>query len=133
MKPFQEEFLSALSSGKDLLYTEETTKNLGQLQNIYTLHAITLLLAKRKEILKHSEKIAKATADGKEPPVCKDQGFSRPSILIVLPMRHSAYLVIESILTLCLRDKIENKTRFLEDFAPTPEELDDDDSKPGTV
>ena len=116
-----------------MLYTKESLKNFGHLQNVYALHAVETLLSKRKAILKQNEKMSRSTAEGKAPEPVKDQGFARPSVLIILPMRNSAFDVVEAILALSGRSKIENKARFMDDFAPSEEELQADESKPGTV
>jgi U3 small nucleolar RNA-associated protein 25 len=123
----------ALKSGKDIIYTQERLQDRTHMYNILALYCMTNLLGHRKDILRHNQKISQALTDGSEPPLYRDQGFTRASLLIILPMRHAAYCMINALLALSLRAQIDKKVRFMEDFAPNEDELADDPSKPGII
>ena len=74
---------------------------------------------KRRRVLKNNERLAHAAKAGNfAPEDVQDQGFTRPSILILLPFRSSAFRWFES-LTAHTRPpsfQIENMTRFRKEF-----------------
>lgn len=65
---------------------------------------------------------AAATPDA----VPRDQGFTRPKVLVLLPMRNVALRFVQRLLTLALRetrsDTIQQKRRFLEEFGSEEDE-----------
>lgn len=143
----QTDLWNALESGKDVIDLRETIDNFSEIHKVYSLWAIQTVLTRRKEVLKNSEKLAKAMLKEQEkivdeettkrakllvnndPLVFKDQGFTRATVLILLPMRNTAFEVIECLLALSNRNQVENKKRFMDDFAPTPEECQIDPLK----
>ncbi|ORY37110.1 DUF1253-domain-containing protein [Rhizoclosmatium globosum] len=60
----------------------------------------------------------------------RDQGFTRPKVLILLPLKNLAFDVINHILALSGASQIENKSRFTTEFTLPPEEDGLDPSKP---
>ncbi|KAI8621569.1 digestive organ expansion factor [Chytriomyces sp. MP71] len=60
----------------------------------------------------------------------RDQGFTRPKVLILLPLKNIAFDVIETIIKLSGASQIENKSRFMTEFTLPPEEDSLDPSKP---
>ena len=90
----QKELLSMLSSYCDLYYPNVTHKKWNVVRPMYCLHAINHVLKTRKKVMKHNTKINKAKKEKKfeESDLYRDQGYSRPKILILLPFRHTAYL-----------------------------------------
>ncbi|KAJ3068839.1 rRNA-binding ribosome biosynthesis protein utp25 [Podochytrium sp. JEL0797] len=60
----------------------------------------------------------------------RDQGFTRPKVLIILPFKNIAFDVINMILKLSGASQIENKSRFISEFSVPPEEDGTDASKP---
>jgi U3 small nucleolar RNA-associated protein 25 len=74
---------------------------------------------KRRRVLKNNERIAHATKAGNPAPEdVQDQGFTRPTILILLPFRSSAMRWLESMTahTPPPSFQIENMTRFRKEF-----------------
>jgi U3 small nucleolar RNA-associated protein 25 len=55
----------------------------------------------------------------------KDQGFTRPSVLIILPTRNACLKVVNILIALSATTQQENKARFLKDYS-----LDEPDSIP---
>lgn len=73
----------------------------------------------RRRVLKNNERIAhhsqkEPTAD--PPPDTQDQGFTRPSVLILLPFRSSAHRWGESLLSHLPHHQVENRSRFTSEF-----------------
>lgn len=58
----------------------------------------------------------------------RDQGFARPKVLFLLPMRSTAMRVVSRLLKLAIKetrvDSIQNKERFLEEFGTGEEEIE---------
>ncbi len=64
---------------------------------------------------------ASAASDGDE---YRDQGFTRPKVLIVLPFRNSAYEYVRQLLSLlpdAQKKTVMNKKRFREEFGLPPD------------
>lgn len=78
-----------------------------------------LVYRKRRRVLKNNERLAYAVKAGVPTPEdVQDQGFTRPSILILLPFRSSAIRWLESMIshTPPPSFQIENMTRFRKEF-----------------
>lgn len=74
---------------------------------------------KRRRVLKNNERIAHATKTGNEPPEdIQDQGFTRPSVLILLPFRSSALAWFNALIshTPSPEYQIENHARFTSEY-----------------
>lgn len=74
---------------------------------------------KRRRVLKNNERLTHATKAGNPTPEdVQDQGFTRPSILILLPFRSSAMKWLESLTahTPPPSFQVENVTRFRKEF-----------------
>ncbi len=55
----------------------------------------------------------------------RDQGFTRPRVLVVLPFRNSAYTFINNLIALSGTTQHDNKARFVEEFNDDSEPRDD--------
>src|SRR5690348_13980059 len=76
---------------QDLVYPYQSPANTQQLRNIYCLHILNHLLENQKRILKNNEKL-------KDDPdlELRDQGYTRPTILILCPFRENAYQIVHT-------------------------------------
>lgn len=55
----------------------------------------------------------------------RDQGFTRPKVLFLVPFRDSAYKIINTIFEMCSstqKSTIENKKRFMDEFTEEDDE-----------
>lgn len=93
LSDLQKELLCILSSYSDLYYPEASHEHWDEVSIIYTLHAVNHVLKTRKKIMNHNSKLksraqkkSEATSD-----FFRDQGYTRPKVLILLPFKHSAY------------------------------------------
>ncbi|KAK6351702.1 rRNA-binding ribosome biosynthesis protein utp25 [Orbilia javanica] len=82
-------------------------------------HALTHVLTTRQTVLKNSTKLAKqSNSDDDAMNARRDQGFTRPKILFILPTRNSCYEVVNHIIDLAHGHDCENKQRFNEEYGP---------------
>ncbi|KAG1670680.1 hypothetical protein FOA52_010955 [Chlamydomonas sp. UWO 241] len=69
-------------------------------------------------------------ADMEAPP--RDQGFTRPKVLILLPQRNYAFVCVRRLVQLAMRetraDSVQNKEKFVDQFGPPEAEEPQDDS-----
>ncbi|CAG8777230.1 12821_t:CDS:2, partial [Funneliformis caledonium] len=84
----------------------------------------------RNRVLKSNEKLNNAHAAGKDIDEIRDQGFTRPKVLILLPFRNSAMDLVEILIKLSGTDQQENRKRFFESFGITSEQEKIDPKKP---
>ncbi|GBB95965.1 hypothetical protein RclHR1_02650036 [Rhizophagus clarus] len=115
---------------QDVLYTNRNIENSFELRYIYALHALNHIYKVRNRILKNNEKLNKAHAAGKDIDEMRDQGFTRPKVLILLPFRNSAMNLAEILIKLSGKDQQENQKRFFESYGITPEQDKIDPKKP---
>jgi len=117
MTPYQTELLSIMSSYKDMLYTERTNDKGEELRMAYTLHALNHILKTRTKILNNNAKhLAREENDEK----LRDQGFTRPKILIVVPFKESCRKIVEMMIQLLHPNEkggVANRKRFNEEYA----------------
>jgi len=86
-------------------------------------------LRKRRIILKNNERLHTAAKSSLPPPIhssIQDQGFTRPSILLLLPFRSSALSWLSSLsMHIPPPDyRIENHDRFLREYGLPPGTID---------
>ncbi len=131
----QDEVLSVLASHRDLYHTHTSQGTAPVIRDSLSLHIldhvtkyILLLITdhilmptcrKRRRVLKNNERLAHALKAGVPTPEdVQDQGFTRPSVLILLPFRSSAVRWLESMIahTPPPSFQIENMTRFRKEF-----------------
>lgn len=105
-----------LSSNKDILYSNETADNLEHIQKAYTIHAINHLNKTRALITKNN-KVSEKKALSNDDSTLRDQGFTRATILFVLPFRYSALRLGKNIVA-ALGDRytLQNYKKFIEEF-----------------
>lgn len=109
------ELLQILASYQDLLYARTTFDNQDDIRAISSLHIMNHIAKTRQRVLKNNEALASNPDNtGRE---TRDQGFTRPKALILLPMRNSAIPWIQHLMNFSLATQVENKTRFLNDFS----------------
>ncbi|KAF8456717.1 hypothetical protein BGX38DRAFT_1162818 [Terfezia claveryi] len=121
--PLQLALAPIVFSYTDLYISTRTHKNAPHLRHLYALHALNHIYKTRDRVLKNNAKLAKIAAtasDDKgsviEPPDLRDQGFTRPKILIILPTRNAALEVICTIADLAQPEQQENRKRLNEQF-----------------
>lgn len=109
------ELLDILASYRDFMFTRTDFDQQDQLRAIMSLHAMNHIAKTRQKVLKNNEALA-SNPDGKDRDT-RDQGFTRPKVLILCPMRNAAVPWMNHLMHFSLATQGENKTRFLNDFS----------------
>lgn len=122
----QKELFCILSNYSDLYFPEATYEHWEEVRTIYAVHAINHILKTKKKVKNHTTKIIKAKLEKRyeDSDRYRDQGYAKPKILILLPFKHSAYRLVETIIKLLFEGKnitVQNLSRFREDFGPGEE------------
>jgi U3 small nucleolar RNA-associated protein 25 len=141
LKPIQKSLASIVFEGKDLLYSLATHENAHLVRELYLLHVVNQIYKyilftgyvtnsrTRDHIVANNVKLG---AEG-NPPVddsaFQDQGFTRPSVLIILPTRNACLKVVNILMEHSGTIQQENKARFQKEYSlDEPETIPD--SKP---
>ncbi|KAI9167642.1 U2 small nucleolar RNA-associated protein [Paramyrothecium foliicola] len=95
---------------QDVLHCDRSVKNSDQLRKLACLHAVNHVFKTRDRVIKNNYKLAKEGEDTELE--LRDQGFTRPKVLFLLPTRNSCVRVINTIRDLCEPDQQENRKRF---------------------
>ncbi|KAG5966979.1 rRNA-binding ribosome biosynthesis protein utp25 [Claviceps cyperi] len=106
--------LPLLFGYKDIFYCDRTVKNAGRLRQAVCLHALNHVFKTRDRVIKNNYRLAKEGQDTELE--LRDQGFTRPKVLFLLPTRNSCAKMIDIIKNLCGTDQQENRKRFDESY-----------------
>ncbi|XP_062980084.1 U3 small nucleolar RNA-associated protein 25 homolog [Elgaria multicarinata webbii] len=128
--PLQRELFCIMNSYKDLFYPERTAlRNGEEIRHTYCLHALNHVLKANAQVLGNNAKRRdqKPGIDDDDDDGFRDQGLTRPKVLVVVPFRESALRVVQifiSLLESASQKKIDvsNKKRFKGEFGSNPEE-----------
>ncbi|KAI9003180.1 hypothetical protein BC832DRAFT_560139 [Gaertneriomyces semiglobifer] len=115
----QAHMLPYVNSYKDILYTNLTHSASPELQRLYALHAINHIYKTRDRVLKNTTKLKADTSAELE---LRDQGFTRPKVLILLPFKSAALEVVKHFIALSGTNQQDNKKRFFDEFGVDPDE-----------
>ncbi|XP_069464604.1 U3 small nucleolar RNA-associated protein 25 homolog [Ambystoma mexicanum] len=122
--PLQKELFSIMNSYRDLFYPERSASEQGEeVRHAYCLHALNHVLKANSQVLSNNAKKRdqKSTRDEEE---FRDQGLTRPKVLMVVPFRESALRVVQILITLIetkgRKMDVSNKKRFKEEFGSDP-------------
>ncbi|KIM31651.1 hypothetical protein M408DRAFT_327125 [Serendipita vermifera MAFF 305830] len=114
----RKDLLQSISSYQDLYITKQDIAARKLYREVVSAHVLNHILKIRRRILKHNEKLSSSKdAQETEPTAFLDQGFVRPSVLIVLPFRSSAKHWVTALLQQTPSHQVENKARFSSDFS----------------
>ncbi|KAG5938237.1 rRNA-binding ribosome biosynthesis protein utp25 [Claviceps sorghi] len=106
--------LPLLFGYKDIFYCDRTVKNAARLRQAVCLHALNHVFKTRDRVIKNNYRLAKEGQDTELE--LRDQGFTRPKVLFLLPTRNSCAKMINIIRELCDTDQQENRKRFDESY-----------------
>lgn len=98
----------------DVLFCGRTPRNADSIRQMACLHAINHVYKTRDRVIKNNDKLSKAGEDTKFEP--RDQGFTRPKVLMLLPTRNSAVKMVQKICSIAEPDQQENRKRFDETY-----------------
>jgi hypothetical protein len=126
----------ALANYSDMLITVETSLNRKSLHNLLVLHVLNHSLTSRLNVLEHNKLLRKREAsesevtkkanvgtetDGniidKDDDYFRDQGYTRPKVLILLPTRGTCYKFVHQFFQLLGESSdVSNSDRFEKEF-----------------
>ncbi|KAL1874893.1 rRNA-binding ribosome biosynthesis protein utp25 [Diaporthe australafricana] len=99
---------------RDLLFCQRSLNNGKSLRRLACLHALNHVFKTRDRVIKNNAKLAHQK-DGEELEL-RDQGFTRPKVLMILPTRESCYKMVETMTAICAPETQENKKRFEDSY-----------------
>ncbi|KAF2231243.1 nucleolus protein required for cell viability [Viridothelium virens] len=120
----QRELVPYVFNYSDLLFTSRTAQNAASLRYITCLHVLNHVFKTRDRVLKNNAKLANAS-DGDELEL-RDQGFTRPRVLLLLETRQSCAEMIETMMRLCEPEQQENKKRFQDGYTNNEDKFAED-------
>uniref|UniRef100_A0A8C6VFR6 UTP25 small subunit processome component n=1 Tax=Naja naja TaxID=35670 RepID=A0A8C6VFR6_NAJNA len=98
--PLQQELFCIMNSYKDLFYPGRTAlKNGEEVRHVYCLHALNHVLKANMQVLGNNAKRRDQEA-GMDEDAFRDQGLTRPKVLMVVPFRESALRVVHILIAL---------------------------------
>lgn len=109
----------------DVLVGDRTPANAESLRNLSCLHALNHVLKGRDKVLKNTTRLSQAGSD--QSLELRDQGFTRPKVLILTETRQMASRYADCIVDLFEPEQQENKQRFKDSFT---DPIDDRDTMP---
>ena len=118
----QQSIAPYMFSYTDLLYGNRTPDNASSLRSLACLHALNHVLKGRDKVLKNTARLAQA--EDSEILDLRDQGFTRPKVLILLETRQMAARYADCIVDFFGPEQQENKQRFKDSFTAPIEERD---------
>ncbi|TQS37740.1 hypothetical protein Golomagni_01774 [Golovinomyces magnicellulatus] len=95
---------------QDILFCGRTPLNSEILRRLVCLHSVNHLLKVRDRVIKNNTKLARD--EGSTELDLRDQGFTRPKVLFLLPTRESCVRIVKIIVSLCEPEQQENRKRF---------------------
>lgn len=99
----------------DVLYTARTPNNAESLRSLACLHALNHVLKGRDKVIKNNARLAHA--EHPETLDLRDQGFTRPKVLILTETRQHVFYYGTCLANLFAPEQQENKQRFHDAFA----------------
>lgn len=114
------EISKSMFNYQDINYAYKFYQNTSY-RKLYVIHCLNHIFKTRDRIIKNTGKInhiqeqLKAGAKVDEPEL-RDQGFTRPKVLILLPTRDACYEIVELLIQLSGSEQQENKKKFVGQF-----------------
>lgn len=109
--PLQADLSSPFFSYKDILYSGRNWHNYEEIQRLWVLHIVNHIYKTRDRVIKNNLRINK----GEEEEI-RDQGFTRPKVLVILPTRQSAKRFVDTLAEVSGLGQIQNRKRFTDSF-----------------
>ncbi|XP_048155654.1 U3 small nucleolar RNA-associated protein 25 homolog isoform X3 [Corvus hawaiiensis] len=123
----QRELFCIMNSYRDLLYPERNALTNGEeIRHAYCLHALNHVLKANAQVLSNNTK-RRDRKPGTDTDDYRDQGLTRPKVLMIVPFRECALRIVHAFISLLeVNDKkkidVSNKKRFKGEFGSDPEE-----------
>ncbi|XP_077866119.1 U3 small nucleolar RNA-associated protein 25 homolog [Saccoglossus kowalevskii] len=118
LSPLQRELFSIMNNYQDLMYTERSCKSQAEVRSIYCLHVLNHVVKCRALVLKHNNLLSQKELDP-DSDETKDQGLTRPRVLIVVPFRESALQIVDTFIKMLLpadKQQVAHRHRFQSEY-----------------
>ncbi|KAF7710780.1 U3 small nucleolar RNA-associated protein 25 homolog [Silurus meridionalis] len=124
LSDLQDELLRLMGSYRDVYYPEcSVLGGVAETRRAYCLHALNHVLKANSRVLTHNAML-KESKSGDEDEF-RDQGLTRPKVVILVPFREGAFRIIQTFISLLESDgkkmDISNKKRFKDEYGDEPE------------
>ncbi|KAJ7407049.1 Digestive organ expansion factor like protein [Willisornis vidua] len=125
--PLQRELFCIMNTYRDLFYPERNALTNGEeIRHAYCLHALNHVLKANAQVLSNNAK-RRDRKPGTDTDDYRDQGLTRPKVLMIVPFRECALRIAHILISLLeVNDKkkidVSNKKRFKGEFGSDPEE-----------
>lgn len=118
--PLQREIFTLINSYNDVNHVNMNAvgSNL-EIMKVYCLHIANHLLRCRAKVLSHTAKLKQMTPEQQEHADYRDQGITRPRILILVPFRSTALQIVDILLKMFQRGskfQVGYRKRFYKEF-----------------
>ncbi|XP_004699916.1 U3 small nucleolar RNA-associated protein 25 homolog isoform X1 [Echinops telfairi] len=126
--PLQKELFLIMNSYRDLFYPERTAlRNGEEIRHVYCLHAINHILKANGRVLGNNSRRRSQKFGVGDDDDFRDQGLTRPKVLVVVPFREAALRVVQLFISLLEGDSkkkiiVSNKKRFKGEYGSDPED-----------
>lgn len=98
---------------QDLLYCNRILANGQSIRRLACLHALNHVFKTRDRVIKNNAKLVHHKDEDIE---LRDQGFTRPKVLMILPTREACFKMVETMVSICDPETQENRKRFEESY-----------------
>ncbi|EPX71739.1 U3 associated protein Utp25 [Schizosaccharomyces octosporus yFS286] len=108
----QMEIAKHMFNYQDVFFTNMNFKSHKLIVSLYALHSLNHVFKTRDRILKNSARLSQ------NPELeFRDQGYTRPKVLVLLPTRNSCLEFINTLISYSGADQVANRKRFEDDFS----------------
>lgn len=120
----QKELLGLMGTYRDVYFANSSPlREAKEVRSAYCLHALNHVLKANSRVLRNNARL-KETKDTEED--FRDQGITRPKVLILVPIRDGALRVVQTFITLMeptgRKMDVSNKKRFKDEFGEEPDD-----------
>lgn len=131
LSPIQRMLLDPLFGHFDTFHLSSQWQEQTDYRRLYCLHILNEAEAVRARIIRNNERLVQSPELE-----CRDQGFTRPRALVMVPFRNGALEIIRTLgaLWIALGDgyQVDNQARLAEEFGPSEEDVASDQRRAAT-
>ena len=122
---FQKLSLASFHQYKDTVLIHEGSERLREMRLSFCMHVLNHVVKSRDTITRNNERARKHQDDDSSHEY-RDQGFVRPTVLILCPFRSSALAIVKQLIALLPKtvNQVHNRQRFMDEYQ---EQVDEDD------
>lgn len=131
LSPIQRVLFDSLFGRLDTFHLASRWQEQTDYRRLYCLHVLNEVEGVRARILRNNERLVQLPELE-----CRDQGFTRPRTLILVPFRNAALEIIRTLGALWMAlgsgHQVDNQLRLAEEFGPSEEDVASDQRRAAT-